>query len=316
MQGGGDLIAQIGTAKYGFCDEQGRLSDERLKLFAAYEQVKMFEVKLSQGAKPGKGGILPAIKVTPEIAEIRNIRAYHDSESPNRFPEISNCSELIDFIHHIRQVTGKPVGFKTVLGSYEWLDDLCQAIIKKGIQYAPDFITIDGAEGGTGAAPLALVDYMGLSIRESLPRLVDVLVEYDLRSRIKVIASGKLITPGDVAWALCAGADFINSARGFAFALGCIQALSCHTNRCPTGIATHHKGLVNGLDPEDKATRVMNYVKKMSLAIGTIAHSCGVREPRELNRHHARIITETGLSHSLAEVFPNKQPGSKLNSII
>lgn len=312
LEGGCDLVAQIGTAKYGFCDEFGKLSISRLKLFAGYPQIKMFEIKLSQGAKPGKGGILPGVKVTPEIAAIRNIPPYKDSVSPNRFPEISNCDELLDFIAHVRNITGKPVGFKTVLGSYEWIEELCFKIIKKGIESAPDFITIDGAEGGTGAAPLALVDYMGLPIKESLPALVDIIVSYGLKERIKIIAAGKLITPGEVAWALCAGADFVSSARGFAFALGCIQALVCHTNRCPTGITTHNKRYTNGLDPTAKANRVANYVTRMNLAVGTIAHSCGVKEPRELNRAHARFVTDSGLSISLETLYPNRISGIKL----
>ncbi|HQY23122.1 MAG TPA: FMN-binding glutamate synthase family protein, partial [Gammaproteobacteria bacterium] len=263
LESGCDLVAQIGTAKYGFCDANGKLSDEALRGVALYPQIKMFELKLSQGAKPGKGGILPAVKVTPEIAEIRFIKAHQDSISPNRHPEISNVQELMDFIEHIRTLTGKPVGFKIVIGSYEWLDDLCIEILKRGIENAPDFITLDGAEGGTGAAPASLIDYMGLPIAESLPVLIDKLVEYGLRDRIKVIAGGKLITPAEVAWALCMGADFVASARGFAFALGCIQALKCHTNTCPTGITTHQPHLVQGLDPATKAVRVANYLKRI-----------------------------------------------------
>ena len=312
LDGGCDIVAQIGTAKYGFCDEHGNLSDERLRLFAANYLIKMFEVKLSQGAKPGKGGVLLAVKVTPEIAEIRNIPPYTNSISPNRFPEISNCSELLDFIGHIREVTGKPVGFKTVLGSYEWLDDLCQEILKRGIESAPDFITLDGAEGGTGAAQLALVDYMGLPIAESLPVLLDTLVEYGLRERIKVIAAGKLVTPSDVAWAFCVGADFVSSARGFALAMGCIQALSCHNNRCPTGITTHDPRYTRGLDPADKAIRVANYNERVRLGLRTIAHSCGVRAPNELNRRHLRIVGANGISYSFADMYPDKVPGSKV----
>lgn len=311
LDGGCDVIAQIGTAKYGFCDEHGNLSDERLRLFANNILIKMFEVKLSQGAKPGKGGVLLGVKVTPEIAQIRNIAVHTDSVSPNRFPEIANCAQLLDFINHIREVTGKPVGFKTVLGSYEWLDDLCQEILKRGIESAPDFITLDGAEGGTGAAPVSLVDYMGLPIAESLPVLIDTLVEYGLRDRIKVIAAGKLIMPADVAWALCVGADAVNSARGFALALGCIQALSCHNNRCPTGITTHNPRYTRGLDPADKAIRVANYVHRVVLGVKTIAHSCGVRSPHELNRHHLRIIGANGISHSFASMYPDREPNSK-----
>lgn len=312
LEAGCDIIAQIGTAKYGYQDEKGNLSDEKLKKAASHPQVKMFEIKLSQGAKPGKGGLLPGAKVTQEIADIRGIKPHEDSVSPNRFPEISNSSELLNMIHHIREITGKPTGFKVVLGNYDWLEELCQEIIKRGVEYAPDFITLDGAEGGSGATPLVLADYMGLPLTESLPVLVDKLVEYDLRSRIKIIASGKLITPGMVTWALCVGADFVNSARGFLFALGCIQALQCHKNTCPTGITTHNKWLVRGLDPQSKAQRVYHYVKNLTNEVGMICHSCGVEEPRELRRHHARIVSEHGTSVSLAEVYPPKKRGEKL----
>ncbi len=311
LEGGCDIVAQIGTAKYGFCDVNGKLSDEALRGAALYPQIKMFELKLSQGAKPGKGGILPAAKVTPEIAAIRFIKPHQDAISPNRHPEISNVQELLNVIEHIRSLTGKPTGFKIVLGSYEWLDDLCQEILKRGIEKAPDFITLDGAEGGTGAAPASLIDYMGLPIAESLPVLIDTLVEYGLRDRIKVIASGKLVTPAEVAWALCVGADFVASARGFAFALGCIQALQCHTNHCPTGITTHNPRLMHGLDPTSKSMRVANYVKSILYETGVISHSCGVREPRELTRRHARIMTEKGISIPLSELYPNKVPGCK-----
>jgi glutamate synthase domain-containing protein 2 len=312
LESGCDIVAQIGTAKYGFCDSSGKLSDEALRGVALYPQVKMFELKLSQGAKPGKGGILPAIKVTPEIAAIRFIKAHQDSISPNRHPEISNVQELMDFIEHIRALTGKPTGFKIVIGSYEWLDDLCVEILKRGIEKAPDFITLDGAEGGTGASPVSLIDYMGLPIAESLPVLIDTLVEYGLRDRIKVIAAGKLITPAEVAWALCMGADFVCSARGFAFALGCIQALQCHTNTCPTGVTSHQPHLVKGLDPATKAVRVANYLKNILYETGVLSHSCGVREPRELTRKHARIVTERGISMLLSEIYPDKVPGSKV----
>jgi glutamate synthase domain-containing protein 2 len=266
----------------------------------------MFEVKLSQGAKPGIGGLLPGIKVTKEIASIRNIPPFKDSISPNRFPEISNSAELLNFIHHIREVTGKPTGFKIVLGDYQWLHELCHEILKRGQDSAPDFITLDGAEGGSGAAPASLADYMGLPISESLPTLVDILTEYKLRDRIKVIASGKLITAATISWALCIGADFVNSARGFMFSLGCIQALECHKNTCPTGITTHNPWLVRGLDPQNKATRVYHYVKNIEYEVGIICHSCGVHEPRELRRHHVRIVSTHGRSVSFSEVFPDK----------
>lgn len=306
LEGNCDLVAQIGTAKYGYRDENGLLSESKLLQMASYPQVKMFEVKLSQGAKPGKGGVLPAIKVTPAIAEIRGIPVHQDSLSPNRFPEIANPAELLDFIHRVRTISKKPTGFKTVLGDYDWLDELFTEILKRGIEHAPDFITLDGAEGGTGAAPTSLADYMGLPISESLPALVDKLKEYGLRDRIKVIASGKLVTPDRIAWALCVGADLINSARGFMFSLGCVQALKCHKNTCPTGIATHKPWLTRGLDPTEKAVRVFQYVKNIEHEVGILCHSCGVKEPRELTRKHVRMVTATGTSVSLAKIYPEK----------
>ncbi len=308
LEGGGDLVFQIGTAKYGVRDKAGNFSDEKLRLVAAHEQVKMFEIKLSQGAKPGKGGILPGSKVTEEIAEIRGITAGEDSISPNRHEDITSISELLDMVEHVRKVTGKPVGFKTVIGSYGWLDDLFCEIHARGIESAPDFITIDSADGGTGAAPVSLMDHMGLGIRESLPIVVNKLIEEGLKERIKVITSGKLINPSDIAWAICVGADFIVSARGFMFALGCIQALHCNKNTCPTGITTHDPRLQQGLNPEIKAIRVKQYVDNMCYEIGMIAHSCGVREPRELGRHHCRIVKGDGRSVFLDELFPVKPP--------
>ena len=261
LEGGADLVFQIGTANYGVRDAAGNLSDERLAAVAAHEQVRMFEIKLSQGAKPGKGGILPAIKVTEEIANIRLITAGKDSISPNRHREVSSVSDLLDFIERVRRVTGKPTGFKAVIGNYDWLETLCNEIKIRGVESAPDFITVDSADGGTGAAPMSLIDYMGLPIKESLPGIVDILNRHGLKDRIKVIASGKLITPAEVAWAICVGADFVVCARGFMFALGCIQALQCHKNTCPTGVTTHNLSLQRGLDPTDKAGRVYEYAQ-------------------------------------------------------
>lgn len=308
LESGCDIVAQIGTAKYGVRDALGNLSDERLKSLAAIDSIKMFEVKLSQGAKPGKGGILPAIKVSEEVAEIRGIPPFQDSISPNRHIDISNVDELLTVIDHIREVTGKPVGCKFVLGSYGWLHDLCKAIHQRGIKIAPDFITLDSSDGGTGASPQGLMDYMGIPIEESLPRLIDILVLYNLRDRIKVIASGKLVTPSSVVWAFCAGADFVNSARGFMFALGCIQAMQCHKNTCPTGITTHNPILQRGLVVKDKAERVYHYANNMLHEVAIICHSCGVEEPRQLKRKHARIVRENGFSVSLEEIFPYQKP--------
>ncbi|NIA27254.1 MAG: FMN-binding glutamate synthase family protein, partial [Desulfobulbaceae bacterium] len=269
----------------------------------------MIELKLSQGAKPGKGGILPGEKVTEEIAKIRNIPAGEDSISPNRHPDINSATDLLDMINHLREVSGLPVGFKSVIGAYGWLDDLFAEVLRRGLETAPDFITVDSGDGGTGAAPMSLIDNVGLPIKESLPLVVDKLYEYDLRDRIKVIASGKLVNPVDAAWALCVGADFINSARGFMFALGCIQAMQCNKNTCPTGITTHDKKFQRGLVPEDKAERVRRYSRTMRKEIGVIAHSCGVSEPRQLRRYHCRIVQADGRSTPLNELYPDVRNG-------
>lgn len=302
LEGGADIVMQIGTAKYGVRDANGKLSDAKLKAIAAKPQVKMFELKLSQGAKPGKGGLLPAAKVSIEVARIRGIPVGEASISPNRHPEIESVQDLLDVVGHIREVTGKPTGFKLVISGDGFLDDLCEEIHKRGIESAPDFITVDSSDGGTGAAPQSLIDFMGLPLRETLPILSNTLIKHDLKRRIRIIASGKLIDPSSVAWAICLGADFAVSARGFMFALGCIQALQCNKNTCPTGITTHDKGLQKGLVVKNKAERVKNYCKNVNYEVGVIAHSCGVEEPRRLCRQHARIVTDTGLSMSLEEL--------------
>ena len=304
LESGADLVFQIGTAKYGVRDSEGNLSEEQLRRIAAHPQVRMFEIKLSQGAKPGKGGILPGAKVTAEIAEIRGIPVATDSISPNRHPEVGSTEQLLDLIARVRRATGKPVGFKTVLGAYGWLDELFALVEARGPESAPDFITLDGADGGTGAAPMSLIDDMGLPLRVSLPLLVDKLSEYGLRERIRVIASGKLVTPADVAWTLCLGADFVASARGFMFALGCIQALQCNKNTCPTGITTHNPKLQKGLHPPTKAERVAVYASNIVREVGVIAHACGVRSPRELRRFHAHVVKPDGLTIGLDTLYP------------
>ncbi|MDI9348035.1 MAG: FMN-binding glutamate synthase family protein [Methylacidiphilales bacterium] len=304
LAGGCDIIFQIGTAKYGVRELDGSLSKTKLQSIAAIPEVKMFELKLSQGAKPGKGGILPAIKITQEVADIRGIEVGKDSISPNRHLEIKSVNELLDFISMIRDVTGKPVGIKTVLGEYEWIQELCEKILQRGQEYAPDFITLDSTDGGSGAAPMSLMDYVGLPIRETVPQTVNILLEANLKKRIMVCASGKLITPDKVAWAYALGADFVNTARGFMFALGCIQSLKCNLNTCPTGITTHDKKLQRGLNPTDKAERVANYARGLSKEVETISHSCGVAHPRLLRRKHVRLLRRFGPSLRLDEIRP------------
>jgi len=308
LEGGCDVVFQIGTAKYGVRNAEGGLDDAKLAKLAAQPQVKMVEIKLAQGAKPGKGGILPASKVTREIAGIRGIPRGEASVSPNRHPEIDNVEELLDFINHVRDVSKLPTGFKTVLGAYGWLDEFCDAIERRGVEAAPDFITLDGGDGGTGAAPMSLMDNVGLPLKSALPMLTDVLERRGLRDRIRIIASGKLATPADVAWAYCAGADVVNTGRGFMFSIGCIQALRCHTNNCPTGVTTHKKHLQGGLDPKVKSVRAASYVEKMRKDVAMIAHSCGAAHARGLKRFHVRIVQEDGTSLPLDELLALKRP--------
>jgi glutamate synthase domain-containing protein 2 len=297
-----EVIMQIGTARYGIRDQHGEFSKERALQLAP--RVSAFEIKLSQGAKPGKGGVLPGGKVTEEIAQIRGIPAGEDSLSPNRHSDIANIDELLDRIAMIRELTGKPVGVKTAIGGWEFSHSLCESVLRRGQDYAPDFLVIDGGEGGSGAAPQVLADHMGLPIMEALPRVVDDLIAAGLKQRIKVVASGKLVTPARAAWALCTGADFINTARGFMFSLGCIQAMRCHNNTCPTGITTHNKRLQRGLVVEEKFRRVANYAQGMNKELEMIAHSCGLRHARELRREHVRLVQTAGNSTAMSMLYP------------
>jgi len=308
LEGGCDIIFEIGTAKYGVRTPEGKLDDDKLLAICAHPQVKMVSIKLGQGAKPGMGGLLPGAKVTAEIAAIRGIPVGEDSQSPNRHLDIGSVSQLMDSIGHIRELTGKPVGFKAVLGGVEWIGELCDEVWKRGIASAPDFIIVDGSEGGTGAAPQTLMEGVGLPLHEALPALLDMLIVKGLRERIKVVCSGKCITAYDVAWALSIGADFVNSARGFMLALGCIQSLQCNRNTCPTGVTTQNPKLQRGLVVSDKSERVFHYAKNVMHEVGIIAHSCGVSEPRQLNRGHCRVVGDDGLSMPLEKLFPYPQP--------
>jgi glutamate synthase domain-containing protein 2 len=312
VEGGCDIIMQIGTAKYGVRDAQGNLSSERLVELS--KVVKAFEIKLSQGAKPGKGGVLPAKKVTDEIAQIRGIPAGRDSISPNRHRDISNMNDLLDKVAYIRDLTGRPVGVKTAIGGWRFMNELAEAVNRRGLEFAPDFLAIDGGEGGSGAAPQALADHMALSIDEALPRVVDSLIESGLRQRVRVIASGKIVTSARAAWALAAGADFVNTARGFMFSLGCIQALRCHQNTCPTGVTTHNKRLQRALVVEEKYLRVANYANGINREIDMIAHSCGVRHARELRREHVRIVQANHQSIALNMLYPYPEPKAKIRA--
>jgi glutamate synthase domain-containing protein 2 len=312
LEGDCDLIMQIGTAKYGLRDAQGSLDPERL--IELSRVVKAFEIKLSQGAKPGKGGVLPGRKVTAEIARIRGIAEGRDSISPNRHRDISTIGELVEAIARVRDLTGRPVGVKTALGGWRFMNELADTVHRRGLEFAPDFLVIDGGEGGSGAAPQALADHMSLSIDEALPRVVDALIESGLRQRVRVVASGKIVTSARAAWALCAGADFVNTARGFMFALGCIQALRCHQNTCPTGITTHNRRLQRALVVQEKFQRVANYCINMNREIDMIAHSCGVRHARELRREHVRIVQANHQSVALNMLYPYPEPVARVRA--
>jgi glutamate synthase domain-containing protein 2 len=289
LEGGCDVIMQMGTAKYGVRDADGNLSEDKLREIAAYPQVRMFEVKLAQGAKPGKGGILPGVKVTKEIAAIRGIPEGRDSISPNRHKDIGNVRELGQFVQRGRAVTGKPVGVKFVAGDTDFLENWFLDC-KSHPEGCPDYIQVDGGEGGTGAAPSALIDYVGLPITIALPMVTAARMQYGLEDRIRIIASAKLVTPDKVAWALCMGADFVSSARGFMFSLGCIQAMKCGSGHCPTGVTSSVPSLIAGLDPTDKAARVARYAMQVREEVEVIAHSCGLTDPTGFRPRHVTEI--------------------------
>ena len=297
-----DLVFQVGTAKYGIRELNGNFSPERARTLGEF--VKAFEIKLSQGAKPGKGGILPGSKVTEEVARIRGISPGVDSISPNRHRDIGDVEQLTDFIARLRETGGRPVGIKIAVGGRRFINDLGDAVLRRGIEFAPDFITVDGGEGGSGAAPQALADHMSLSIAEALPRVVDGLLEAGLKDRVKVVAGGKIVTAAHAASALCIGADFVTTARGFMFALGCIQALRCQNNTCPTGVTSHNRRLQRGLVVEEKFVRVANYATNISKEIDMIAHSCGCIHARDLRREHVRVVQPGGESVAFNLIHP------------
>lgn len=303
LEGACDVIYQLGTAKFGARNDDATLNEEKLAKICENPNIKMIEIKLSQGAKPGKGGILPAKKVNQEIADIRGIPAGEAALSPNRHVDAGNAEELLDLIDQTRRVSKRPVGIKFCMGQVGPVQELIDTIIKRGAQSAPDYIALDSGDGGTGAAPMPLIDSTGMLIEDSLPLLHDMLTKAGLRERIKIIAAGKLITSADVAWALCVGADMVNNARGFMFALGCIQALKCDKNSCPTGITTHNPRLQQGLDPSNKAVRVANYVKTLNEEVEIIAHACGVDCPRDLARDHLLVIQSSGRTRPFNKVW-------------
>lgn len=285
LQTGADLIWQIGTAYFGCRTSKGEFDSDKFKENALKENVKMIEVKLSQGAKPGHGGILPAHKNTQEIADVRGVEPFTQVDSPPTHSAFDNTCEMMEFIKTLRELSSyKPIGLKLTVGIKEEFEEICKSMIKTGIK--PDFIVVDGSEGGTGAAPLEYTNYVGMPLREALVFVVDTLNGFGLKNDIKVIASGKVVNGMDIVKSLAIGADLCYSARGMMFSLGCIQALQCHKNKCPTGIATQDKQLSNGLVVEDKKTRVANFHKNTLKSFVEIIASAGLEKPEELERKH------------------------------
>jgi glutamate synthase domain-containing protein 2 len=280
-----DLIWQIGTAYFGCRDEKGNFDPQKFQAKAQNQNIKMIEIKLSQGAKPGHGGILPKHKNTPEIAEQRDLTPHTQVDSPPTHSAFNDTDSFMDFIQTLRELSsGKPIGFKMCLGNTEEFNQICQSMIKKDIY--PDFITVDGAEGGTGAAPLEYTNHVGMPLREALVYIVDTLNGYGLKKQIKIVASGRVINGMDMVKNLSLGADLCASARGMMFSLGCIQALHCHKNSCPTGITTQNKRLEKGLVVEDKKQRVANYHRNTVKSFVEMIASAGLKTPQELNRTH------------------------------
>jgi len=313
LQPGGDVIWQIGTGYFSCRHKDGTFDYDAFAQRAVLSQVKMIEIKLSQGAKPGHGGILPAAKVTPEIARIRLVEMSGDVISPPAHTAFGNPLEMMDFIKQLRKLSdGKPVGFKLCVGHKSEFLAICKAIVKTGIY--PDFITVDGGEGGTGAAPLEFSNSVGMPLREALAFVYDALTGFDLKKHIKLIASGKVATGFDLVKNFALGADMCNSARGMMFALGCIQALECNNNTCPTGVATQDKSLMKGLVIEDKKTRVANFHKAtVSSAIQMIG-AAGLQHPDDIHRMFIYRRVNHSQIQTYGELFPYIPIGSLLKT--
>ncbi|WP_285261406.1 FMN-binding glutamate synthase family protein [Halopseudomonas bauzanensis] len=312
LEHGGDLIWELGSGYFGCRDENGAFDAERFAVQARRPQVKMIEIKLSQGAKPGHGGILPKHKISAEIAATRGIPRDRDCISPARHTTFSTPIELLQFIQRLRELAeGKPVGFKLCLGHPWEFMAIAKAMLDTGI--VPDFIVVDGKEGGTGAAPLEFTNHIGVPLREGVMFVHNTLVGVGLRDQIRIGASGKIISAFDVASVLAIGADWVNSARGFMFAIGCIQSRTCHTNRCPTGVATQDPLRQRALVVPDKAERVYHFHRNTMIALAEMLAAAGLSHPSQLEPHflvHRLSATEIKL-YSQMHVF--LQPGALLN---
>jgi glutamate synthase domain-containing protein 2 len=313
-EGGGDLVWEIGSGYFGCRDEKGRFNEERFAKNACTAQVKMVEVKLSQGAKPGHGGILPAAKVSPEIAAARGVVAGEDCVSPARHSEFSTPVGLLEFVDRLRRLSGgKPAGFKLAIGHpWEWFG-IAKAMQETGL--LPDSIVVDGAEGGTGAAPSEFIEHVGVPMHEGLMLVHNTLVGLGLREKVKIGAAGKIVSAFDIARTLALGADWCNAARGYMFALGCIQSQSCHTDRCPTGVATQDPARWRHLDVPDKATRVHNFHENTLRALRDLLCAAGLLHPDELGPEHIVRRLSPVEVRSLASLYRFLAPGELLHQI-
>jgi glutamate synthase domain-containing protein 2 len=300
---GGDLIWQIGTGYFGCRHHDGTFNYEAFAERSKAENVKMIEIKLSQGAKPGHGGILPAKKVTPEIARIRLVKEGYDVISAPAHSAFSTPLEMMDFVKKLRELSGsKPVGFKLCIGRKSEFFAICKAMVETGIYV--DFITVDGGEGGTGAAPQEFSNAVGMPLREGVAFVYDILSGFGLKKHIKIIASGKIASGFDIVKNIALGADLCNSARGMMFALGCIQALECNSNTCPTGVATQDESLMKGLVVEDKTVRVFNFHRLTVQSAVELLGAAGLKHPHQLTRAYVNRRTSPNIMQSYMETFP------------
>lgn len=313
LQPGGDIIWQLGTGYFGCRNPDGTFNPAAFAERAAFPQVKMVEIKLSQGAKPGHGGMLPAAKVTPEIARIRLVEMGKDVISPPAHSAFNTPVQMMDFVKQLRELSGgKPVGFKLCVGHKSEFLAICKAMVKTGIY--PDFITVDGGEGGTGAAPLEFSNSIGMPLREALAFVYDALTGFDLKQHIKIIASGKVATGFDLVKNFALGADMCNSARGMMFALGCIQALECNTNTCPTGVATQDKSLMKGLVVDDKKVRVANFQQQTVGSAVQMIGAAGLRHPADIHRSFIYRRVSANQIQTYSELYPYIPKGSLLQT--
>lgn len=308
---GGELIWQIGTAYFGCRDEHGRFDLARLKDVVAQAPVRAIEVKLSQGAKPGLGGMLPGVKVSPEIAAARGVPRGKDCVSPSRHAEFSDVDSMLDFVERLAAETGLPVGIKSAVGEMDFWHELCTLMRDTG--RAVDFVTVDGGEGGTGAAPLVFTDHVSLPFRLAFSRVYTLFAEHGLHERVVFVGSGKLGLPDNALVAFALGADMVNVGREAMLAIGCIQAQRCHTDSCPTGVATQSPWLTRGLDPTPKSVRCANYIKTLRRDLLRVAEACALEHPTLIQPKDLEILDGSVGGSSLAELY-GYRPGWGLPS--